>query len=251
MTKGRKLKLSVFGIIVIVLLVLLYFYQYSATRLEFLGHYDKVLAHRVNTLEKLETSLKHFKGVELDLVYDYETDTFDVNHPPTESINLNFETYLNAIKENTFPFLWLDIKNLKSENSYMILSKLNGLLEDLNYPKNKVLVETFFPVALRPFHAEGYKTCYYLKSTLHEETHEDLTIEIKNINAVLQNQPYLGLSASYENYHILNTHFPNRTKYFWAITSAYNFEYFKIREILNDKTVAIVLSQFKAKKGNR
>ena len=104
MTKGRKRALYFFGIITIVLLVLLYLYQHSAKRVEFLGHYDKVLAHRVNSLEKLEASLKHFKGVELDLVYDNETNTFDVNHPPAKSINLTFETYLSAIKENTFPF---------------------------------------------------------------------------------------------------------------------------------------------------
>lgn len=251
MTKGKKRNLFIFAILLIILAALLYSYQYSVKRLEFLGYYNKVYAHRVNSIEKLNQALKHFKGVELDLVYNVNTDKFDVNHPPAESINLSFESYLSAIKTDTLPFLWLDIKNLESKNSYKILSKLEFLVNKFNYPKDKLLVESLVPVALRPFNGSGFKTSYYLKPKLYLHDSLNLKTEIKNIRTVLKNQPYLAISASYENYDLMHKYFPKETKYMWAITSAYHFKQLKIREVLKDSTVAILLSSFKAKKGNR
>jgi len=247
MTKGRKTRI----LVLLFIMTLIYFYQYSPWRIEFLGYYDKVFAHRVNSLEKLEASLKYFNGIELDLVYNENDNVLDVNHPPAKSIGLNFETYLNKIDEKNLPFLWLDIKHLDASNNDAILLKLNTLLEKKKYPKNKILIESPKPESLDIFSKEGYKISYYLKPKINNMSSQDLKKEIKHIQSVIENQPSIGLSSNYQDYNVLKTYFPDNTKYLWATSSVYKLKYKKKREILKDSTVAIVLSSYKSFSGNR
>lgn len=230
-------------------LMAVFFYRYSPRKIEYLGHYNKVYAHRVNSIEKLKSALHFFNGVELDLVYKKDKNILDVNHPPAQSINLNFETYVNEIEQGTFPFLWLDIKNLDLNSAQDIFIKLNIILERLNYPKDKILIETFYPEALSIFSKAGYNTSYYLPPQLYKST--NLENEIKNIKAVLKEQPNMGISTNFEDYDILKANFPNRKKYIWALVPNLNSKYNEIRKILKDEKVEIVLSNYKAFSGNR
>lgn len=247
MIKGRKV--VVFS--VLCLLVFGFLYRFSPRRLEFLGYYDKVFAHRVNSLEKQKQALYYFDGIELDLVYLEDKERLDVNHPPATSIDLNFDAYLEAIESKNFPFLWLDIKNLNTKNDVAIFTRLNKLFEAKGYPKNKVLIETPIPEALAHFTRAGYKTSYYLTPRLHQKTSADLKKEISNINRILELQPEIGISTSYEDYNIISRYFPNKTKYIWAISSPYKIKYSKVRRLLKDKTVAIVLTKFRSISGER
>lgn len=246
MTRGKKIFFSV-GLI----LLIGYLYNYSPRRIEFLGHYDKIFAHRVNSTEKLKSALNYFNGVELDLVFDITTHTFEVNHPPATSINLNFKTYLECIEVGKYPFLWLDIKNLNETTQDAILEKLNVLLESRNYSKNKVLIESRNPNALLKFREFGYKTSYYLPPKLYLKTEKELTSIINEIESIIKLHSNLGISTSIKDYDIIAQHFPDKTKYIWAISNAYNSQYKEVRTVLNDSTVKIVLSQFNAIKGNR
>ncbi|TYB73124.1 hypothetical protein ES676_10235 [Bizionia saleffrena] len=241
-------KLVVFTIFI--LFVSAYLYRFTPRRIEFLGHYDRVFAHRVNSLEKQKEALRYFNGIEFDLGYTSETDVLDISHSPIESIGLTFETYFNQIETNEFPFLWLDIKKLDSTNSEAIFFKLNTLFEARNYPKNKILIETRSPNGLPKFSFAGYNTSYYLKPKLHKRSPEELEREIKDIQSVLIEQPKIGISASYEDYKIMRTNFPEKTKYLWVLTSAYRPQFRKLHTILNDTTVAVVLSNFKSFKGS-
>jgi len=247
MTKSRKRIL----IVVSVLLVFGFLYKYSPRRIEFFGYYNKVYAHRVNSLEKQKQALKYFDGIELDLVFNSEESILDVNHPPTKSIGLTFKSYLSQIKAKKYPFLWLDIKKLDTTNSDAILLKLNALLESRNYPKNRILIETRSPEALPKFTTAGYKTSYYLKPKLYAKVGEELENEVKYIKSVLKSQPNIGISSSYKDYAIMKQYFPDKTKYIWAITSPYRIKYNEVRSILEDENVAIVLTKFKSISGER
>lgn len=235
--------------ILIVLLFIAIFYSYSPRKIEYLGYYNKVYAHRVNSIEKLNAALHFFKGVELDLVYKKDKNILDVNHPPAQSINLNFETYINEIEQGTFPFLWLDIKNLNINTAQDIFVKLNSILDKLSYPKNKILIETFYPEALSIFTKAGYHTSYYLPPKLYKNV--DLENEIKKINIILKKQPNIGISTNFEDYEIIKTNFPNQKKYIWALVPNINTKFWKIRKLLKDEKVEIVLSKYKAFYGNR
>ena len=99
MTIGNKTKKILIAIISV--FVLLIAYKLNPYRLQFIGHYDKIWAHRVNSTEKLESAIQYFNGVELDVFYDSNTNKFDVNHPPAKSIGLDFQTYLSNIETSS------------------------------------------------------------------------------------------------------------------------------------------------------
>ncbi len=235
-------------VLLLFVLIALLLYPYSPRKLEYIGHYNKVFAHRVNSIAKLKSSLLFFKGIELDLVYKKQGNILDVNHPPAPSQNLNFETYLKHIEKKTFPFLWLDIKNLNISNAKAIIIKLNKLLATKNYPKNQVLIETSNPETLPIFTKTGYKTSYYLPTQLFKN--KDLKSKIREIKLILKKQPKIGISSSYKDYPILKSNFPNKTKYIWALIPNLNRKYKQIRTLLNDDKVAVVLCRYKVFSGN-
>ncbi len=244
----RKTKQILIGISVAVMLLTSYHY-FSPYKLQFIGYYNKIWAHRVNSTQKLHSALNYFDGVELDLVY--QNGVLDVNHPPTESIGLNFETYLASLHENEKPNLWLDIKNLKKENALDIFLSLNKIFLKCNYPKNKILIETRFPEALQPFHKAGYKTSYYINPVLKSMNDTEAFTEIKHIKEIISDQLYLGLSSNYKDYSRLSEAFPNTPLYLWVLNSDINKDFFKVRRLLKDPMVKVVLVRFNAISGNR
>lgn len=240
MTKGRVL----IGLVIFLLGILfVWLYKHSPRKVEFLGHYDKIGAHRVNSIKKLESALKYFKAIELDLVYMPETDILDVNHPPASSAGLTFSTYVTALGDNQ-PFIWLDIKNLDGNNAEKILRKLTTILDQKGFPKHKVLIETQFPEKLDLFAFEGYKTSYYLKQNLYKLNQHDLDSEIKKIQTILKEQPALGISTEHFDYEILKQYFPEKTKYFWSLRHSKIGNYSLVRAMLEDTTVALVLTRY-------
>ena len=244
--KNKKIQFLIVGF-----LLLLTYYKFSPYRIELIGYYDKIWAHRVNSLDKLNSATKYFKGVELDLVYDNERKVLDVNHPPAESIGLKFETYVGALGENQNPYLWLDVKNLNEENAKEIVSKINTVLEKHNYSKEKVLIETSFPKALKEIEDNNYKSSYYLPYGLCFMNNNELLNVISDINLVLGNNPKVAISSDIQDYQLLKKHFPKREKYLWSLGSIVRNNLSVTREALNDSLVKKVLVTHRSIKGNR
>jgi hypothetical protein len=226
-------------------------YYYVPYRLDFLGHYDKVLAHRCNSVDRLNSALKYYKGVELDLVYYEDTNTLDVNHPPSPSTGLNFKTYINSIISDEPPYLWLDIKNLNPENAERIFASIKETLSKKRLDVGKVLIETRDPEALPIFTNAGFLTSYYLPKRLDLETPENLEIAINNIKQVLKEQPEIGISTNFFDYDILHQYFPKKTKYIWVLVFPINKHIMVTKRILNDPTVEIVLTKYNTLSGNK
>jgi len=251
MIKGKKYfkHISLFLLFSITISVV---YLYSPYKIEGIGYYNKIWAHRVNSLEKLDSALNYFEGVELDLIYNEENNILDVNHTLGESISLSFETYLKAIPSNTYPYLWLDIKMLNKDNADLILKRLVHLFKERKYPLENVLIEALQPEALPVFKEQGFKISYYLPPKLYLKDANDLRNSIDEIKRVIVSQPNIAMSTDYRNYKIIKAHFPDQKKYIWAITRMANYsEYTKIRDILKDETVNVVLLKYRALKGNR
>lgn len=234
-----------------IFLTCLILYKYSPYKIEFLGYYDKIWAHRVNSKEKLNSALNFYSGVELDLVYNSEKNIFDVNHPPAKSINLTFEEYLSEINKDKSSGIWLDIKNLNKDNSRLIFNRLTEVFDTFNYNIENVLVETRYPEALPLFTENGFITSYYLPSGLRNKKLINLTSEIQRINEILIKQPNIGISSNYKDYQILQEYFPNKDKYLWMTSSITERWFQETRSILKDKKVKVVLVNYNAIFGNR
>jgi len=249
MIKGRRIKrIAILGSLAI---VLAYMYRWCPYKFEFLGHYDKIWAHRVNSVEKLESAVYYFEGVELDLVYLEDKEVLDVNHPPAESIGLDFEHYLNVLDQDMQPFMWLDIKNLNADNAQFILDRLMPLLEKKSYPLNKILIETTQPKALPLFSLAGFKTSYYLPSGLSSMPQDELMKTIQLIEDELKEKPSMGISSNYHDYDVLTKYFPSKTKYLWALLPTFHTKFRSVKKPLNDNTVEVMLIKYNALKGNR
>lgn len=249
MTIKKNSKLVVIIFVTLVTIALLY--RYSPYKVEFLGHYDKIWAHRANSKKKLNSALSFYNGVELDLVFSTETNILDVNHPPLPSIQLSFEKYINSLAKTQKPYLWLDIKNLNENNAKEILKRLQAILKSRDYSLQKILIETRYPEALPVFHEAGFMTSYYLPSALNKLTSNALELEVLKIKTLLKKQPKLGISTHYKDYSIIAKSFPKRTKYLWVTGHSAFQDYQLIRTILNDKQVKSVLVTYKALSGNR
>lgn len=249
MIKGRFMKRI--ALLALVVLVLAYMYRWSPYKIEFLGHYEKVWAHRVNSVEKLESALHYFEGIELDLVYLEDKKVLDVNHPPAESIGLDFESYISTLEQDSQPFMWLDMKNLNVDNAQPILDRLIPILEKKSYPLNKILIEATEPKALRIFSSAGFKTSFYLPTGLSAMPENKLQETIKLIEEQLNEQPTLGISSDYHDYHIMAQYFPNKTKYLWALLPTFHTKLGSVKKPLNDDKVEVMLIKYNALRGNR
>ena len=242
----------------ILFIVLLFFlsilaaaYRYGPYKVSFLGHYDKVWAHRVNSTEKLSFALQYFNGIELDLVYISKKNYFDVNHPPTESIGLTFENYLSNIKLDAQPFLWLDIKNLRTNNSEKIKNHLCELFNKVQFPLDKVLIESSSIEALLPFTKIGVKTTLNFSVVLNNLKNPNFLRENRNLDSILNSHTEIGVSASYRHYGVVNSRFPSRDKYIWILSHSKIKEHRLVRSILNNDKVKVVLAPYGPITGNR
>lgn len=249
MTSGKKITRTF--LVLISLFLLGTAYRYSPYKLEYLGHYDKIWAHRLNSTERLESALKYFNGIEVDLVYDEKNNLLDVGHPPSPSINLNLDKYISLINISEKPHIWLDIKNLDVDDGEKILDKLIQVFSKYNYPFEKVLVETRYPEVLSGFSDKGFKTSFYLPYGLTEKNAEERDLEIKNIRNILKRQPDLAISSDYKDYGIMARNFPENEKYLWIINSVTKHGFSTPKKILNDSTVKAVLISYRTINGNR
>ena len=88
---------------------------------------DKIWAHKINSIERLNETKNLFLGVELDVVYYSNENYFDVNHPPEKSTNLKLQEYFKSQKSHKDCFYWIDFKNLNESNQINSANKIDSL----------------------------------------------------------------------------------------------------------------------------
>lgn len=225
-------------------------YRHSPFQLEFLGNYDRIWAHRVNTTQKLNWSKPFFKGVELDLVFTGQG-ILDVTHPPKPGIGLSLKEYLNKINETDDLQFWLDIKNLNADNAAAIYARLEDLLKDSKVSRKDFLIETRYPKGLIPFYEAGYRCSYYLPQRLFNapQSKQDSVIQIAR--DLIANKNAMGLSTHFSDYDWLAEYFPQTPKYLWFTGHSRFGDYSKIKQIFRDTTVKVGLIRYNALRGNR
>ncbi len=243
---GKKIKKGIK--IVVVLILLAFVYKHNPYQFEFLGHYDKIWAHRVNTLDKLAWSTPFFKGVELDLVYS--NGILDITHPPKPSTGLSLAEYLQSLDPKDSINLWLDIKNLTLKNVAKINQRIDQLINSNAYPKELILIESRAPEALSIFLDDNYRCSYYLPDGLYYMKSPELNTTIAHIQNVIIKYPKLEISSHFRDYPIMAQNF-DAPKNLWAIQHSRIKDYSAIRTLLADTTVKTVLISYRSIRGNR
>ena len=242
----KKTKMILISILAVVLLLAIA-YRYSSKRVEFYGFYDKVWAHRVNDLKKLESSEACFKGIELDLLYQKEGDWLEVNHPPAPSTGLSFQEYVSHINNKNMG-IWLDLKNLTVTNQQAVFKRVDNNITSAEINRGQIIIESSQPKLLSIFQDKGYRVSYYLPINLHQKTEKELGKSLQEIKEQIQNQPDLELSSDFNDYAVIAKHFPKRKKNFWVMHSPYSIKIIKnyktLRKMLQDSTVQTVLTPY-------
>jgi heptose-I-phosphate ethanolaminephosphotransferase len=122
-----------------------------------------VWAHRVDTLGKMMEVARLFAGAEIDVVYDAQSSTLMVNHPPAPPSGLSLDELLEyANRLNPALALWLDIKNLDEANARHVLEELKRL-DARHALRARALVETGHTgPAAAMLRDAGFVSSYYL-----------------------------------------------------------------------------------------
>lgn len=243
-------KNRIFWTSVLLVVVSAFSYRFIPYKIESIGARAKIGAHRVNSLDKLKYAQSFFDNIELDLVFDVSTKIFDVNHPPSKSIQLSFEEYIQKL-ENKDVRLWLDIKNLTLDNSIEILLRLEVLINKYGLRKDNLLIESRYPEALATFIENKFICSYYLPFYTNPKTDKEVNRTLSTIRLALQKQPTMGISTHYENYELIHNHFPNSNKYIWALSRFPIYKFGLMKSIKEDPTVQMILLHYSAPIGNR
>lgn len=122
---------------------------------------EKFWLHRANAIKKLETAGRKYSGVEIDVNYYSDKDDFDASHDLQNSIKYPFSENLAFLGKNNQK-IWIDYKNLNSENAVASLKKLEGLLSAAGVAKERCIIENKNFKDLKIFKESGFYTSYYV-----------------------------------------------------------------------------------------
>ncbi len=240
-------KKLLFAVLVLGLMALIYRFSTHPVVLKTLFP-EKIWAHRVNSLEKLEETAKLFSGVELDVVW--EENHFDVNHPPAKSIDLNLADYFKNIKEKKELGIWLDFKNLNKNNAESAFNNLDSLVGAFDIQKQNIILESREPQYLKVFKERGYLTSYYLPSAAGNA--EEKYRLIKGIQEKLDTTFPDFISSSLGEYVYIKKDFPEENKILWHLGELKSLKNkCRIYKALLDNKVKIILLPYKSEKGDR
>ncbi|MGO2103347.1 MAG: hypothetical protein ACTH3E_09920 [Psychroflexus halocasei] len=220
-----------------------YAYHYYPFKLEHIGHTEKIWVWRVNNLEKQAYTQKLYTGLEVDVMFDITTKTFDVRHPNNSSIGLSLDEYMRHLGSDKG--LWIDFKNLNKKNRIDALKRLIEITDKHKISKNNLRIESLKPKNLMPFQEVGFKTSYYLPTNLHKLSKDELLIEINEIRKTMEIYETTTISTDIVNYEITAKYFPEKKKMIWTLFTTFhnNFisNYFKTKSVVQDTTVEVFL----------
>jgi len=246
----------------IIYAVLCLFINYQNSIFSFFYN-EKTWVHRVNSITKLKEVQPLFKGIELDIVFNNNTNTYDVNHPPAKSINLTLNEYFSSVDLNIDSMFWLDFKNLTKDNYKNASNRLDSICIVNNINKSQLIIESTKPQYLNLLSKKGYKTSFYLPANLVGLGSFELEKKIKSINNIITQNKTTYLSTDKRDYAIVKKNFPNHKLLLWTfyyfnkktinpyhLLFGLNYIYHKTR-ILPNNNVHAVLFKYDAQKGNR
>lgn len=183
---------------------------------------DKIWAHRVNSIERLQEIAPHYKGVEVDIMFVPSENNFDVYHPPALSSDLSLFDFLKS-NEDSNTLYWLDFKNLDSIILPNAIDRLIYICNTLSLNQNRFIVESNQTKELQAFEQAGFKTSYYLHYPgLYTLSDEDLQAALEKINEGMK-YPTTYISAPIHDYDILKKYYPDKEMLLWLAENKLTF----------------------------
>ena len=162
-------------------------------------------AHRCDSIEKMQENQEKFEGVELDINYYADLDEFDVSHDKQDKLEYPLENFFAEIAHSNAR-LWLDFKNLSTENHEAAQNRLEYLFAKYNIDKSRAIIESRDAAALGYFRRDSWYTSFYVpvndKYLESNEGKENFLAQVYaavntgNVNAVSFPIAYYGILKS-------------------------------------------------------
>ena len=125
----------------------------------------KIWLHRVNSPEKLRELGERYCGLEFDVIWHADLDSFENSHNPSgtpEKYPLEAQlATLRTLKDWKGKRLWFDFKNLTSANKVQAEKRLRELLAQYDIPQANCWVESQNWRDLDIFRQNKWRTSYY------------------------------------------------------------------------------------------
>jgi len=172
---------------------------------------DKIWAHRVNSLSNLKERINDFKGIEIDIFYNKNDNSFEVKHDP-ETTGIDLEDFLDAVLKTKEVMIWFDYKNLNIATEKGI-NKLYSILKNRKLD-HKSFVESYYANLLEKF--EGKLTTSLWVSTIDSSLSkkEKYQLYLKEYKQFKSTKVTM-FSASFEMHEFLSHYFPNKKCNYW------------------------------------
>ena len=199
---------------------------------------SKLWAHRVKNAAEATILFHEFNGIELDVVYDNNTERFDLRHDPdSPASGIDLESFFDSIPDVASHYYWIDFKNLYDSNATRSAQCINALLDKYRIRKN-VIVESTYVGPLKTISRAGINTSYWVPEP---GNGRDTLSVYHEICTQLEGSGFDALSASYTAYPFLNKYFPNCTIHLWTNNLVYDKDKEIIRSLHNQSNVKIIL----------
>jgi hypothetical protein len=178
---------------------------------------DKNWVKAVNSVERMHTINDATAGIEFDIYFDTAKKLFDVHHDEDNSTGLNFETLLKEYKRlGLRASMWIDFKNLNSENAKMALDTLIQLRNRFTLA-NQILVESSQPELLTMFSDSGLYTSYYTPMfNPYLMSNNEIKNWVDSVANVLTKYPVHAMSGYYFQSTFLHNYFPEYPILIWS-----------------------------------
>jgi hypothetical protein len=200
---------------------------------------DKIWAHRVNAMERLQKLEPHFAGFEIDVVYDSTRNSLLVYHPPFEGRVILLESFLKKIAASNKKS-WLDLRYVSGSN----VEKVQGLLAEMEkkwHFMNFTVIEVYDTAAANYLAKKGYQMAINVPVYgLHSERDW-----IEFASSVSPQVKYVSQEDTF--FPQLKLYFPGKRIILWAVAFKNYFWLDHLEKLVNEKVVEVVLVNVKSR----
>jgi hypothetical protein len=198
---------------------------------------DRIWAHKVNSLSSVEDRITEFRGVEVDMFYNYKKDNFEIKHE-IDSVGIDLEYYLDSILKIKELYFWFDYKNLKS-NTDSGISKLYSILTQRELEK-KCFVESYFAKELEGFKGKLATSFWFSITNIPEQKSERdklyqekyKYIESCNIDM---------LSANFRMFEFITEYFPDYKCNYWIFNELNTNKTENLNKLIASPNVNVII----------
>jgi hypothetical protein len=251
MLKRKVVRFLVLLVILLVVYLFRYpiFLQFQYLRLQSLqckgvNCFQRIWAHRVNSVERYNILKNKFGGFELDVIYTGPKTGFAVMHPPDETggDTLLLDTYFSQADMQNDRF-WLDTRFLDSSNMQEGLIKLNELAA--KYPvRQQCILEVYYLPVAQLLAEKGYIVSFNVSERWLRDLPNNKVL-LDSVTRSLQRVNYVSQDAAYLS--TIKKLFPGKKILTWHLAINDFFNRKPLKELLADPQVEIVLVNIKTR----